>query len=437
MVTKPGAQYIWVFCPAHKKSFQMLPASQLLCESGKHALTENFLRAEFWEHCCDCQRFWPSDLKHGGQSKPQCVVCERQVVRRYLCAQCKLMCVESDDPTVKRKRHTITETGAVSQTCPGCGCAPEVAALHRHECPEAGATFMTARNTCPFCEEPLTQAGAQAVVTTSFPIAAEAYLAQAREQKVHVRHDERKSLLVKDANGKGALALVHEWGVPGGALYLIPRRARLNTKDEFYNYYGAYYGCYQPAAGQIWIVKPALVDRVAGGWRLREKGLLEVRDGAETIAPAQAATQKSDRPASVQTQTTAPTSEQVGTQTARAGTTQQATSTHQQGAATRAPAAPRTTTIPSTVRPQTKSKVPVLIAGLVVCLIGLLLLIATLSKSGSQATNINAPGSANSINSNGVNKSASGNNANGGNSAHTVAPSTPANMVYVPGGEFE
>jgi hypothetical protein len=30
-------------------------------------------------------------------------------------------------------------------------------------------------------------------------------------------------------------------------------------------------------AGDVWIIGPAVVEKVAGGWQLREKGMLEIR----------------------------------------------------------------------------------------------------------------------------------------------------------------
>src|SRR5437868_5896490 len=120
MQESAGAQTIGVYCPTHKIGFVTARDERIICPAGPHALAQRFPEEEFWEYCCDCHRFWPSELKHGGQSQAQCLVCERQTVRRYLCAECRVLSVESDDRAVKRKRYTITEAGAVVPACPGC-----------------------------------------------------------------------------------------------------------------------------------------------------------------------------------------------------------------------------------------------------------------------------------------------------------------------------
>jgi hypothetical protein len=48
-------------------------------------------------------------------------------------------------------------------------------------------------------------------------------------------------------------------------------------RQEYYNFYEKYYDCANPESGALWIHDPAVVEKVAGGWQLREKGRLEVR----------------------------------------------------------------------------------------------------------------------------------------------------------------
>jgi hypothetical protein len=52
---------------------------------------------------------------------------------------------------------------------------------------------------------------------------------------------------------------------------------QFQTKQEFHSYYERYYECQRPSAGDVWIIDPAVVSTVPGGWELREKGVLEVR----------------------------------------------------------------------------------------------------------------------------------------------------------------
>ena len=49
-------------------------------------------------------------------------------------------------------------------------------------------------------------------------------------------------------------------------------------KQDFYNYYDSFYHCDRSARRQAFgLFNPAVVEKVNGGWQLREKGRLEVR----------------------------------------------------------------------------------------------------------------------------------------------------------------
>jgi formylglycine-generating enzyme required for sulfatase activity len=95
-----------------------------------------------------------------------------------------------------------------------------------------------------------------------------------------VKPDPLKGILLKDPERRGELALVHNWSVPGGVLYIIPRITRFQTAQDFHTHYARYYDCGRPTVGEVWVSKPAEVKRVSGGWVLREKGVLEVKDAA-------------------------------------------------------------------------------------------------------------------------------------------------------------
>ncbi len=151
-----GARVITVRCPTHNTDFEVDLGERIVCPAGPHSLAQRFPNEEFWEYCCDCQRFWPSQINYGGQSDQQCPVCSRQIARHYLCNNCKLVSIESDDPTVKRKRYTFTDERGITPACPACY-GVESGTLRRHECLETGATFITARDVCPFCEKPTTK----------------------------------------------------------------------------------------------------------------------------------------------------------------------------------------------------------------------------------------------------------------------------------------
>jgi hypothetical protein len=111
----------------------------------------------------------------------------------------------------------------------------------------------------------------------AFPAAAEEYLNRSRRGAVVVKPDFQNGMLVQDTEGTGEFMLVRDYAAPDELLYVVPRIGYFQTKQDFYNYYDRYYECARPAAGTVWIVQPAVVDRVSGGWTLREKGELEVR----------------------------------------------------------------------------------------------------------------------------------------------------------------
>jgi hypothetical protein len=111
----------------------------------------------------------------------------------------------------------------------------------------------------------------------NFPAAAEEFLNRNRRGAVVVKPDFQNGILVQDMDGQGELMLVRDAAAPDELLYVVPRVGYFQTKQDFYNYYDRYYDCPRPASGTVWIVQPAVVDRVGGGWLLREKGELEVR----------------------------------------------------------------------------------------------------------------------------------------------------------------
>ncbi|MDT5295327.1 MAG: eukaryotic-like serine/threonine-protein kinase [Acidobacteriota bacterium] len=474
----PSAErHITVYCPTHKINFEVLTGGRIVCAAEQHALALDFPDESFWEYCCDCQRFRPSDLKHGGQSTPACPACERTVARRYLCEHCKVLSVESDDAAgVKRKTHRIAAGGAVGPDCPGCRRAPNSAAVRMHDCDAAATTFATARDLCPFCEEPLDQktAGADAASgSLDFPAAAAQFLKTAGGREVRVRLDLIRDLFVKDAGG-GPFALLHDWGVPGGIVYLLPRLMYFQTRQDFYNYYQPFYDCAHPLAGEVWIVKPAVVERVVGGWRLREKGVLEVKDAAspkppavaprkeqagrnQQTAPKQPTTQKQQAAQRPERRPTTATPAAAASESRKAPSQREAQREDEReaqreaehkaereaqrravkpsstvstptgaggGAPPSSPSASPSSASPSASRSASSAeatgrRLPVVAVGALVALIGLGLFIASLSaRRGAVSNTSNASATP------------------GGSAKSSSQGATPPGMVYVPGGEF-
>jgi hypothetical protein len=116
-------------------------------------------------------------------------------------------------------------------------------------------------------------------VEPEFPASADEYLNKMKRNSLVVKPDFQNGILVNDSDGKGELVLIRDSSIPDDAqpLFVVPRVTQFQTKQEFHSYYERYYECQKPSAGDVWIIDPAIVSTVPGGWELREKGVLEVR----------------------------------------------------------------------------------------------------------------------------------------------------------------
>jgi hypothetical protein len=110
-----------------------------------------------------------------------------------------------------------------------------------------------------------------------FPVSAVDYLGKMNRFANVVRPDFQNGILVNDPDGEGELMLIRDSRDETQPLFVVPRATQFQTKQDFYTYYQKYYDCVRPSAGDVWILGPAVVERVAGGWQLREKGMLEIR----------------------------------------------------------------------------------------------------------------------------------------------------------------
>lgn len=110
-----------------------------------------------------------------------------------------------------------------------------------------------------------------------FPVSAVDYLGKMNRFANVVRPDFQNGILVNDPDGDGELVLIRDSRDDTQPLFVVPRATQFQTKQDFYTYYQKYYDCARPSAGDVWIIGPAVVERVAGGWQLREKGMLEIR----------------------------------------------------------------------------------------------------------------------------------------------------------------
>lgn len=252
-----------VYCPTHKVSFVIAASAAIECTSGSHSLAREFPFESFWEYCCDCQHYRPIDAT--GQASDDCPVCERKISRRTLCAECKVISVESDEAG-RRKAFTISAQGTVTPTCPGC-LRRAVRQPFEHQCRDFSHSFFTTRETCPFCDERLEPPPA-------FPCTVAAYLDKLSHSAVTVTFDP-ESGLVQEATS-GACYLVP---VPRDSTLsmIIPKTASLTSTQDYYNFYYELFNCENPAAGEVVIISPAIVEVAEGGWHVRAVGAIEIK----------------------------------------------------------------------------------------------------------------------------------------------------------------
>jgi hypothetical protein len=149
MPTKSDKREIRVYCPTHKNDFSVLLSNRIVCEQGNHSLAEQFPWDNFWEYCCDCRRFIPSEIARREKANDSCVVCGRAIIRRYICDNCQIISVESVE-LINPKAQVISAKEAPLPLCPVCFLHPKFK-VNLHHCDIISISFFTARADCPFC----------------------------------------------------------------------------------------------------------------------------------------------------------------------------------------------------------------------------------------------------------------------------------------------
>jgi|GEM_PF-2313335 len=264
---------IRVYCPTHKINFVIAANSTIECHNGSHTLARNFPSESFWKYCCDCQHYGPVD--EGSKGSDDCPVCERKIVRRFVCAECKVISIESDEAG-RRKTFSISSQGIVAPTCPGCLRRVNRKCLE-HQCEDYGHSFFTTREACPFCDERIEPPPA-------FPCSVAAYIEKLPPSAVSVRFDAESGLVQQSTSGECYLVPV----VRDSALSMvIPQSQSLSSKQDYYNSYYELFNCENPVAGEVMIQSPAIVEVVEGGWQVREAGSIEIKPAPQIHVDAQ------------------------------------------------------------------------------------------------------------------------------------------------------
>jgi hypothetical protein len=262
-----GATKMRVFCPEHKRGFFAPRQSPIKCENRGHILGaldfegEASVPAEvLWQYCCNCEHFAPVDFVQSGLER--CPVCTRRSSLLYLCDRCHVISFESNTP-LPTKNFTLNADGVPQPSCPGCLRAAAIDS-HEHYCEQLDATFITALNTCPICDERLD-------VAPSFPSPVALYLKRTRTaNKSNVTFDYETESFMAVEDGEFVVVTGSDPAI------VLPRASRFAARRDFYEYYQDYYHCPNPDAGEVKIVQPAVVKRAGHGWKLETTGVLEV-----------------------------------------------------------------------------------------------------------------------------------------------------------------
>lgn len=265
---------IRAYCATHKVGFDTQSNKPILCASGGHALAKSFPDQLSWEYCCDCQHCWLLDTAKKEVASKECPACEREVVRRYACADCNVISIESNEPG-RRKMFSVA-TGIPSPSCPGCLQKPASSALE-HDCPDYGALFTTGFSTCPFCDQVLE-------APPDFPCTVAECLSNLKTSPTQLSFDSQTNELKPSADGH-YLLLPRVRGV--SLPLVIPKVKKLKSKRDYYDTYYELFNCDNPSAGEVVVVRPASVEKTHTGWVVKEAGTIEVKsdEGPSGIKP--------------------------------------------------------------------------------------------------------------------------------------------------------
>jgi hypothetical protein len=111
-----------------------------------------------------------------------------------------------------------------------------------------------------------------------FPVPVGEYMTLVKGSAHHMKPDYMNDVLVEDPKNQGMLLLVKDPpAVKDGTSYIVPSMNYFRSVQDYVNDYAKYFDCADLAVGHIWIAKPAVVSRAAEGWRLVERGVLEVK----------------------------------------------------------------------------------------------------------------------------------------------------------------
>ena len=256
-----GQRSIRVYCPTHKIGFTTLAKATIECASQSHHLATDFPNETFWQYCCDCQHYSPNETDRA----VDCPACDRQIVRRFLCGECRVISAESDKPG-RRKTFALSSHGVPTPTCPGCLSLPG-SAVQEHSCADFGDVLVTPRSVCPFCDDALE-------LPASFPCSVTQYLESLNRPTATARFDPQSNTLQESAEGD--FVVVSQMRESSTSI-VIPKGARFSSKRDYYDIYYELFNCDNAAAGEVIILSAAIVEKCESGWLVKEPGTIQIK----------------------------------------------------------------------------------------------------------------------------------------------------------------
>lgn len=109
-----------------------------------------------------------------------------------------------------------------------------------------------------------------------FPVSVDNYLARNSNDLAFGKIDPLFGTL-KENREDGAFYLARDGATNEDERCAVPRSKQFVTKDDYVYHYSNYYECANPGGGEVWIRKPAVVGNTPDGWKLKQKGELEIR----------------------------------------------------------------------------------------------------------------------------------------------------------------
>ena len=265
---------MYVQCPRHPDIFKVANREPVLCVVGgeslgrlpstiKHTLSPELPR-DFWEFCCDCKLFRPVNIESEIFEKCACGLTPSW---RFWCDCCHTTSFDTDERS--GRDLMISVQGYPFSGCPVCSRMVALSGLHQHKCDSRRIAFTSGFDRCPYCKDPIGP-------FPSFPVLAARFLNRVRNtDKLVVGYDVleiEKSVLIAAPEGE---FIVIRNGTNNAETILLPKRTHFSSSHD-YAIYAGLYDCTKPAAGEVRILSPAVVEEVDVGWRARERGRLEL-----------------------------------------------------------------------------------------------------------------------------------------------------------------